>query len=331
MRRQYDDLMLGNIELFCLAAELENFKEAALRAGLTPAAVSRSVSRLEAHMGVRLFERSTRKVRLTASGRAYYEQCRPALDLLGTAARELTGRQDEPSGRVRISMPTPWGHFLVLPLLPAFHERYPKVEIDVQLSNRNVDLIADGFDLAIRGRAPPDSRLVARKLMDAELVVVASPAYLAQAGVPRTPAELMLHQCIQLERPGTGQAMPWVFADAAADGAPELQLATRGAFRCSDDLLGSITLARAGAGIAQAYRFIVEEDLKRGSLLELLQPFGGRSRPFSLTYLRNPHMPARIRVLIDHLMASLSATALAPSASMSASARRMDDSVSTMN
>ncbi|RNF84916.1 LysR family transcriptional regulator [Montanilutibacter psychrotolerans] len=299
MARQFDALMLGSIELFCLSAELESFTLAATRAGLTPAAVSRSVSRLESRLGVRLFVRSTRKVRLTDAGRAYHAQCRPALSQLAEAERELTGQQLRPAGIVRISVSTPLGHCRLLPRLAAFRALYPDVQVDVHLSNRNIDFIAEGFDLAIRGRTPPDSGLVARKLEDAALVVVATPEYLARRGTPRTLADLDRHDCIQFVLPSSGQRVPWLFRDVDRD----VELATEGGACCSGDLLATVTLARHGAGVLQTYRFIVEDDLRDGRLVEVLSPYGGRSRPFSLIYPGSRHMPLRVRVLVDFLMA----------------------------
>lgn len=301
MSRHFDDVMLGSIELFCLTAELQSFTAAASAAGLTPAAVSRSVARLEARLGVQLFVRTTRRVRLTDGGRTYFEQCRQALGQLIEAEREIAGEQRSPSGIVRISLPTSYGHYRILPLLPAFREQYPAVEIDVQLSNRNVDFTAEGFDLAVRARMPPDSGLVARKLEDADLVVVASPGYLHGHGTPATLEALQQHDCIQFLLPSSGQNMPWLLRQQERD----IELLTKGALRCSEDVLGPVTLARAGAGLLQTYRFIVEHDLRQGTLKEVLRQFGGASRPFSLLYPSNRHMPQRVRVLIDFLLLRL--------------------------
>ncbi|MCF7222163.1 LysR family transcriptional regulator [Marilutibacter chinensis] len=301
MSRQFSAVSLGSIELFCLAAELESFTAAAAQAGLTPAAVSRTIARMEERLQVRLFTRSTRRIRLTDGGRAYFEQCRQALGQIVDAERELTGAQAEPTGVLRMSLPTPLGHRRVLPLLPRFRELYPKVRIDVQLSNRNVDFVAEGFDVAIRARPQPDSGLVVRKLMDAGLVVVAAPAYLRRQGTPRSPDELGQHDCIQFLLPNTGQPVPWLFKAKGKD----LEIATEGAYTCMEDLLGISTLACSGAGLVQTYRFIVEDELRDGRLVEVLQPFGGRSRPFSVVYPGTRHMPLRLRVFIDFLMREL--------------------------
>ncbi|EJE53932.1 transcriptional regulator [Acidovorax sp. CF316] len=301
MAREFGDVMLGSIELFCLAAEAQSFTAAAREAGLTPAAVSRSIARLEERLQVRLFVRSTRKIRLTDGGRTYFDQCRQALNRLSEAERELTGTQAEPAGKLRISVPTTLGHYRVLPALVGFRARYPKVQVEVQLSNRNVDFTADGFDLAVRARAQADSGLVARKLMDAELVVVATPGYLHSAGVPRNLGDLASHECLQFVLPSTGQAVPWVFCQEGQD----IDVGTTGNLTCSDDLLGGVTLARHGAGLLQTYRFIVEDDLRQGRLVEVLQDLGGRSRPFSIIYPATRHMPLRVRAFIDHLITSV--------------------------
>lgn len=306
MSRYFDDLMLGSIELFCLTAEQQSFTAAAAAAGLTPAAVSRSISRLEARLGVQLFVRTTRRVRLTEGGRTYFGQCRQALGQLIEAEREITGEQHLPSGTVRISLPTSYGHHRILPLLPGFREQYPAVELEVHLSNRNIDFTAEGFDLAVRGRTPPDSGLVARKLEDAPLVVVAAPRYLRRCGSPMSLDVLPQHDCIQFLRPSSGKAMPWLLRQHGQD----FELPTKGGMRCSDDILGPVTLARAGAGLLQTYRFIVEHDLQQGTLQEVLGEFGGASRPFSLLYPSNRHIPQRVRVLIDFLLQQLGPTAL---------------------
>jgi len=297
MARDTRGVMLGSIELFCLAAELESFTAAATQAGLTPAAVSRAIGRLEERLAVRLFVRSTRKIRLTDGGRAYYVQCKQALGQLAEAERELTGRQTEPAGLLRISAPTTFGHYLLLPLLPAFRKRHPLVQVEVQVSNRNVDFTAESFDLAIRARTPPDSGLVARKLMDAELVVAAAPAYLRRAGRPKKLEDLAGHECIQFLLPRTGQRVAWEFRRDGED----VEIETPGSYTCADDVLAVATLARAGAGLVQTHRFILQDDLARGTLVEVLQPFGGRARPFSLIYPASRHMPLRVRVFIDFL------------------------------
>jgi DNA-binding transcriptional LysR family regulator len=301
MTRQFDDLRLGSIELFCLTAQHQGFTAAAKAAGLTAAAVSRSVARLEERMGVRLLMRTTRQVRLTDVGQRYYDHCRQALGQLSEAEREASGQQVKPSGRVRISLPTSYGHHRVLPLLPAFSRRHPAIQIEASLSNRNIDFADEGFDLAVRGRTPPDSGLVARKLEDAGLVIVAAPAYLKRHRAPRTLEDLSRHECIQFVLPSSGQTVPWLLKREGR----LIDWTTEGRLRCADDILAPVTLARAGAGLVQTYHFLVEDDLREGRLVEVLAEHTGASRPFSLIYPGHRHMPLRVRVLIDYLVDAL--------------------------
>lgn len=299
MTRHFDDLQLGSIEIFCLAAELSSFTAAANAAGVTPAAVSRSVSRLEARLGIRLFVRSTRHIRLSDEGRAYFEQVRPALAQLVDAERQVGGH--EAAGRLRISLPTPYAHYRILPLLPAFHARYPNVDVHIHISNRNVDFADDGYDLSVRGRAPDDSALIARKLEDAELVVVAAPDYLRQRGVPQQLADLAAHDCIQFDLPSSGRRLPWTFQHEGES----VDILSDGPYSTAEDVLGGVTLARAGAGLFQTYRFVVEEDLRQGRLAEVLQAHGGSTRPFVLLYPHARHVSRRVRVFVDFLVDKL--------------------------
>ncbi|WP_323122883.1 LysR family transcriptional regulator [Burkholderia alba] len=298
MKRHFDDVQLGSIELFCLAAESGTFTSAALAAGVTPAAVSRSISRLEKRLGVRLFVRSTRSIRLTESGRAYFEECSQALNQLVEAERNVTGEQVQPGGTLRITAPTTYGHHRLLPMLPAFRAKYPSIKLEVHIGNRNVDLHDENYDLAIRVRAQPDSTMIVRLLEEAPLIMVASPAYLQRAGVPRTLADLERHECIQFDLPSSGRRIPWLFNE---DG-HEKDLSLDGNYSCSDDVLAGVTLAKAGAGLFQAYRFVVENALADGTLTEVLQPFGGRTRPYSLIYPHGRLLPLRVRAFIDFVM-----------------------------
>nr|WP_206085556.1 LysR family transcriptional regulator [Massilia polaris] len=294
-------MRLGSIELFCLAAEQASFTGAANIAGVTPAAISRSIGRMEERLGVRLFVRTTRQIRLTDAGRRYYDQCRDALMQLVEAEREVTGAQTAPAGPLRISAPTPYAHYRLLPLLPQFRQLYPDVTVEVHVSNRNIDFAGERYDIAIRGRDPVDSSLIARKLEDAELVLVASPAYLKRAGTPASLEALDGHECIQFDLPSTGRRIPWSFH---VDG-KTVDVATTGGYTCSEDVLGIVTLARSGAGIVQTYRFIVEQDIQSGALVELLPMHGGTSRPFILLYPHARHLSLRVRTFVDFLLARL--------------------------
>ncbi|HBO3973572.1 TPA: LysR family transcriptional regulator [Pseudomonas aeruginosa] len=301
MTRHFDDLQLGSLELFCLAAESGSFTAAANQAGVTPAAVSRSVARLEERLGVRLFVRSTRQMRLSDAGRDYHQQCRQALAQLLEAGHRASGSQLSASGLLRISVPTPYAHHRLLPALPYFRERYPAVDVDVHVSTRNIDFTEEGFDLAIRGSEPADSTLVARRLEEAELVLVAAPDYLRRRGRPRHLDDLAEHECIQFERPSSGRRVPW---NLLVDGRP-LAVATRGGYSCQEDYLAGTTLALAGAGIFQAYRFSVQRALDNGELEEVLPRHGGAHRPFFLLYPHARYLPQRVRAFVEFAMEQL--------------------------
>lgn len=210
-------MQLGSIELFCRAAELESFTAAAVAVGVTPAAVSRSVGRLEVRLGVRLFTRTTRRLRLTDDGRHFHAQCQQALLQIAEASRVVAGHQAVPSGALRVSAPTTYAHYRLFPMLPRFVAAYPKVSVEISVSNRNIDFVEDGFDLAIRLGVPQDSRLVARQLENATLGVFASPGYLKSRGVPKNLPDLRQHDCIRFVLPSTGRPLTWLFREDGED------------------------------------------------------------------------------------------------------------------
>lgn len=298
MSRSFDPVQLGSIEMFCKAAELQGFTAAAQALGVTAAAVSRSVGRLEERLGAKLFTRTTRLMRLTEEGRAYFAQCREALAQIENAERAINGSQAEPSGLLRISVPTTYGHYRVLPVLPQFMAQYPKVKVEVDVSNRNIDFVEDGYDLAIRAGTPTDSRLVARKLEDATFGIFAAPQYLARQGAPQTPAQLQDHDCIAFVMPSTGRGLPWLFRQDGQD----LDLPVQSRVNVQGDLLGCLSYATGGGGLLQAYHFVVQGHVRSGSLVEVLQAFGGRSRPFSILYPHNRHLSAKVRAFVAFLL-----------------------------
>lgn len=293
---------MGSIELFCKAAELGGFSAAAESLGLTPASVSRSIKRLEERLGVRLFSRTTRNVRLTSEGELYWQQCQQALEQIAEAERAITGNQKVPSGVLRISVGTLYANYRLLPHLQHFTEAYPQIELELSLSNRVVDIVDEGYDLAIRIGTPQDSRLIAHKLEDATVGVFATPDYLARRGVPHSLDDLANHDCLQFVLPTTGRAMPWIFT--APDG-KEFDYTFRSRLRLLDDAFGCISWGNAGGGLFQTYHFIAGPAVVRGELVEVLQPYGGRSRQFSVTYPQNRHLSARVRAFVDFILERL--------------------------
>ncbi|WP_255992175.1 LysR family transcriptional regulator [Chitinolyticbacter albus] len=301
MQRHLAPVQLASIELFCKAAELGGFTAAARALGVTPAAVSRAIGRLEARLAVQLFTRTTRQIQLTEAGHDYYHQCSGALTQIEEAERALTGRQSEPAGTVRISVPTTYGHHRLLPLLPRFLAQYPEVRIEAHVGNRNIDFVQDGYDLAIRLGLPDDGRLIARPLEYATPGVFAAPAYLAARGTPASLNDLAQHDCVAFVLPSSGRAMPWSFL---RDG-EEIALPVSARLWVEEDVLACVGHARAGGGLCQIYHYIAAEYVARGELVEVLQPYAGRARPFSLLYPQNRHRSASVRAFIDFVLAEL--------------------------
>jgi DNA-binding transcriptional LysR family regulator len=302
MTRQFDPVQLGSIEIFVRAAELRHFAAAAQSLGVTPAAVSRAVKRLEDRLKTKLFVRTTRRVRLTDDGSMYFEQCKAALGQIESAERVIAGQQTEAIGTLRITAPTTYAHYRLLPLLPRFLAAHPALQVEVNVSNRNIDFVEEGFDIAIRLGEPPVSQLIARPLEHAPLGVYASPAYVKKFGAPKSLADLANHRLIQFLRPSTGRGMSWLFVDEAG---ATFEYDFASAMRISDDALGAVALARAGAGICQALTFIAETYVARGELIELLAPAQRAARPFSILYPQNRHQSAKVRLFVDFMLQAL--------------------------
>ena len=296
MSRKFD--YLGDVEVFIAVVEHGSFTGAAVALSTTPSVLSRAVTRLEARLGRQLLQRTTRRVGLTEAGRVYLEQARTAFSLLDDAERVGRGQEGDLTGRVRMSVPTTYAHYRLPPLLAQYHQRYPRVQVELNITNRNVDLIAEGFDLAIRLGQLPDSGLVARKLEEAALLLVASPDYLHRRGKPQTLEALQHHQCLPVIMPRTGRIAPWVFRDEGRD----IDWLPGSTIEISDDVLGVVSLAEQGMGICQSYEFIVRDRIQRGQLVEVLPQLRGRSRPFSVLFAPHRRQSAATRAMIDLLI-----------------------------
>jgi len=297
MSRKFD--YLGDVEAFIAVVEHGSFTAGAVALSTTPSVLSRAIARLETRLGRQLLQRTTRRIGLTDAGRQYLEQARSAFSLLDDAEREVQGREGELTGRVRLSVPTTYGHYRLPQQLARFSRQYPKVQVELNITNRNVDLVAEGFDLAIRLGHLPDSGLVARKLEDAALCLVAAPDYLQRAGTPQTLDDLRRHVCLPFVMPRTGRLGAWSFLN----GDEEIEWLPASTIEVSDDVLGVVSLAEQGAGICQSYDFICRERLESGRLVELLPQMRGRTRPFSVVYAPHRRQSAAARTLIEILTA----------------------------
>jgi len=295
MARQFDHM--ADVEAFVTIVDKGTISAAAVALGTTPSVLSRAVARLEARLGVQLLRRTTRRLSITDSGNLYLEQARSAFGLIADAERAIQGQGGALSGKVRISVPTTYGHYRLPALLRPFMEQHPQVVIELSISNRNVDLVDEGYDMAIRLGELADSGLAAKRLGDEPVCLVASPDYLRRAGTPQNLEQLAGHACLPFIMPSTGRQAPWLLRINGQDQdwlAPARMLVT-------DDVLGVVSLAQQGLGICQTYQFIVEERLHNGQLIEVLPELGGRSRPFSLIYPPHRRMSAACRALIDAL------------------------------
>lgn len=218
---------LSDVEIFVTIIEKGSITAAAVALGTTASVLSRALTRLETRLGVQLVRRTTRQLSLTQAGRHYYEQACSAFGVFERAERDIQGRGAQTVGHIRLSAPTTYGHYRLPALLQRFAAHYPGITVELNITNRNVDLVAEGYDLAIRLGTLPDSRLVARKLEEAPLCLVAAPAYLRQHGEPHTLAALENHRCLPFIMPSSGRIAQWSLCE---EGAP-LSGRRRGRFR----------------------------------------------------------------------------------------------------
>ncbi len=287
---------LGSIGVFVQVAETRSFTVSARQLGVSSSAVGKSIARLEQRLGVRLFHRSTRSITLTAEGAGFLERCRRILAELEAAERDLGQATSVPSGRLRISLPRAAG--LVMPVLAEFMQRFPEIELDVDISNRLVDVIDEGFDAVVRTGELQDSRLSSKPLGTFRMTLVGTPAYFARAGVPRVPADLVEHACLFHRLSTSGKLERWPLRDFAAEEA----LSRRMVCNTLDALL--LVVAR-DLGIACVPDFMVREQLGRGELRSVLDEHVETEGRFWLLWPSSRHALPKLRVFIDHMVERL--------------------------
>ena len=286
----------GEMEVFVRIVDLGGFSAAARTLNMTPSAVSKLVARLESRLGTRLINRSTRKLQLTAEGAAFHERGLRILEDMAAAEREAaTGA--EPQGRLRINSNVPFGLHYLLPLLPGFLADFPKIKVDVALTDRVVDLIEERADVAVRTGPLRESRLVARKLGDSRMIVAASPDYLRRHGEPRTPADLDGHN--QLGFCFTRYIEGWPFTDGEGGSTPHNL--TGNALVSDGEALRQLALA--GLGLVRLSSFHITPDIKAGRLVPVLEKYnpGDIETMYAVYVGQGGHLPARVRALLDHL------------------------------
>ena len=291
-------LSVAGLPVFVQVVESGGFTAAAGPLGLTPSAVSRQISQLEDRLGARLLNRTTRRIGLTEVGAAYFERARQALALLAEAERAVLDLNAEPSGTLRVSLPTIFGNFHIAPILPAFVARYPKIALDVSTGDRFVDLVEEGLDVAIRVAELRDSSLIARRIAPFRRIVAASPAYLARRGTPRSPDDLAGHNCLVLSayQPhghwqfGTEQAIRSIRVTGSIESN-------------SIDVLRHAALA--GEGIVQLPSYTLSREIGEGGLVPLLADQAADNRNVYAVYPASRHLSPKVRAFVDYLVETI--------------------------
>jgi DNA-binding transcriptional LysR family regulator len=287
---------LAAIRVFAQVVETGSFAKAADRLGLSTSAASRHVAELEGHLQTRLLNRTTRRVSLTESGRAFYERAVQLLGDLAEAEQEAASAAVVPRGTIRLTTAINFGVRHIAPAIAAFMARHPEVRFDVSLSDRVVDLVEEGLDLAIRIGPPGSDNLVARKLGETRLLPCASPDYLAKHGAPKTPEELERHNCLTYEYVSPRHV--WRFRDRSG---AESSVRVAGRLHSNNgDLLAEA--AAQGAGIVFEPAFIVGPEVRAGRLVPLLQEFVPAPVPIYALYPSRKHLSAKVRGFVDFLV-----------------------------
>ena len=285
---------LNGFVVFVQVAETRSFVAAGRLLGISASAVGKRVARLEKKLGVRLFHRSTRSITLTAEGTLFLERSRRILAEIEAAELELAQATAAPRGRLRVSLPLVSS--LILPVLGEFMHEYPEIELDLDFTDRMVDVIEEGFDAVVRTGEPADSRLTARRLGRFGSVLVASPDYLEQRGTPQVPADLVQHSCLHYRFPNSGKLETWALRQAP--GAPPLQLPTS---MICNNIETRVCFALRGLGIAYLPDFAIREPLADGRLKLVLADHVERSSEFHVLWPASKHPSPKVRALIDFL------------------------------
>lgn len=281
----------GDIAAFVRTAERLSFAEAGRDLGLSSSAIGKSVARLEASLGVRLFHRTTRRVSLTEEGTLLHDRCRRILDDLRDAEDVVARSAGTPRGILRISLPT-IGYRFLLPVLPEFLERYPEIELDLDFNDRLVDLVEGGFDAAIRSGPLADSSLMSRRLGPFRFVLCAAPRYLDRKGMPARPADLAMHDALRFRFPTSGKLQDWSIAGEV----PSPRLRT--VLTCNN-MEAMRAAAIEGLGIAFMPDFLAEEAIRGGTLVTVLDSFLVDPGQFSILWSSGRQMSSRLRAFID--------------------------------
>ena len=293
---------LKDIPVFVASVEAGSFAQAAVRLHLSRSAVGKSIARLEERLGVRLFHRTTRSQRLTDNGALFYERCLRALEEIRGAESQLETGKHQVSGRLRVAVPVLFGRQCIAPLLIELAQEHPGLELEMSFSDRVVDLVEEGFDMAVRNGALADSSvLVARRLGEHRMVLCAAPDYLLKNGQPQTVDDLRQRTAINYTR--AGRVLPWQLMDY--DGTSRTFI-PRSSLNM-DDLQAICDAALAGHGLAWLPCWMVIKEIQQGDLVPLLKQAPDVRFDVHAVWQQTPHLPLRVRIAIDMLVKRLPA------------------------
>jgi len=283
--------------IFVRAVEDGSFSAAARHLDLTPSAVSKQIRRLEDRLGVRLFNRTTRRISLTEAGHAYYDRCARIIADIREAEEAVSSLNRSPRGTLRVSATVSFGRVEVLPRINAFLRRHPEVSMDVDLTDRPVDLVEEGVDVAIQWREQMDDpSLIARRLAVNRRIICAAPGYIRRHGMPSDPEQLQQHNCLTLNE--VSQFNDWEFEDAQLG---RRVIHVQGSFRANTaDAL--YEAARAGVGLARLSTWLVAGDIRRGELIAVLPQYRHEQSAYYAVYPHRRHLSPKVRAFVDFLV-----------------------------
>jgi DNA-binding transcriptional LysR family regulator len=291
---------LNDIATFVHTVEAGSFSVAARRVGLTRSAIGKSVARLEKRLGARLFNRTTRRQTPTEAGRTFYERCKHGLEQIQAAEATLEARRREPIGRLRITVPVLFGRHCVAPVLTQLTSRYPRLDVQISFCDRVVDLVQEGFDLAVRiGPLHDSASLAARQLGVERLVICAAPAYLAQNGSPAAMADFAAHTGIAYVH--LGVAMPWQVRDSTG----HMQVVSLRRSIHMDDMQAIINAVAAGVGLALVPSWRIVAQVAAGQLVQLTDQEQSATSDIHVVWPQTRYLASKTRVAIDTLVAEV--------------------------
>ncbi|HDL5699652.1 TPA: LysR family transcriptional regulator [Mannheimia haemolytica] len=280
---------LNAISLFCKVIETQSFTQAAQQVQISLPMASKLVAQLEEHLNVRLLQRTTRKITPTEAGLLYYQQCLPILNELKEADASVSNINSTLQGKITMSVPMDFGSRFIAPYLGKFMEDYPNLALHIEFSDRRVDVIAEGFDLVLRIGSLADSSIVAKKIADSHLVLVASPDYLARFGEPKSLEALVERDCLLYE-----YHPQWQFSQQGQ----KMQIKPQGKIY-SNNGYALVQMAKAGLGIINIPKFLIKHELKNGELIPIMPFLTQEPLQISLLYPNRRYLSPKVRILID--------------------------------